>query len=219
MMFNKVKISIVPSDQKYEKVKLVQPNIIYNRFDIKYNGDFELLRVEYEKAVQYIAIHIHSDKKCYIGIYMTDLQQCVFDAIISFIKRKYGKKINKIHNIRWGSPYGKYMENFEKERKNKELATPPQRLTLGWINLSNKIRYYLWRKFSSLLSKISIFNGENSQVVTSLKSQSNSCYAELLNCFVLHRPPDEAMRELSRALMLWPHCRQKLFGNKLGEMK
>ena len=96
-MFNRIKISIVPADQKYEKVKLVEPNIIYNRFDIKYSGDFDVLRVKFKGKIQYISYHIHKNRKCYIGMYMMELEQRVFDKIISFISKKYYKKIDKIH--------------------------------------------------------------------------------------------------------------------------
>ena len=95
-MFNRIKISLVSQKEKYEKVKLVKPNIIYNRFDIKYSGDFDVLKVEYKGKTQYISIHIHKNNVCYIGIYMTEIEQCVFDKILKFLKNKF-KNITHFH--------------------------------------------------------------------------------------------------------------------------
>ena len=95
-MFNKIKISLVPKEEKFEKVKLVQPNMIYNRFDIKYNGCFEVLEIEYKNKLQYIAIHINDKNICYIGIYMTELEQIVFDKILKFLTKNF-KNIKHIH--------------------------------------------------------------------------------------------------------------------------
>lgn len=95
-MFNRIKISLVDQNEKYEKVKLVKPNIIYNRFDIKYSGDFDVLKVQYNEKIQYISIHIHENNVCYIGIYMTEIEQCVFDSILKFLEKRY-KNIEKFH--------------------------------------------------------------------------------------------------------------------------
>lgn len=88
-MFKKIKISIVKQKDKYEKAKLAKPNIIYNRFDIKYSGDFNVLKVTYKNTERYITFHISKKNACYIGIYMTELEQCVFDEIIKFLKMQY----------------------------------------------------------------------------------------------------------------------------------
>lgn len=96
-MFEKIEISVVPDKDKFDKVLLVKPNIIYNRFDIKYSGDFDVLEIKFQKNLQYVAIHIDENKTCYIGIYMTEIKQKVFDAIIKFLKKKYRKNIQRVH--------------------------------------------------------------------------------------------------------------------------
>lgn len=86
---NNIEISVVDDEEKYEKIKLVEPNIICNRFDIKFDGDFELLKIKYNDKVQYIAYHIRPNKICDLGIYMTPLEQCVFNKIIRFLIKRH----------------------------------------------------------------------------------------------------------------------------------
>ena len=181
MMSFLIKISIVPVEEKYEKVKLVQPNIIYNRFDIKYNGDFEVLKIEYKKCIQYVAIHIHSNKKCYIGIYMTELEQCVFDKMISFITKKYGKKINKIH-VTQG-----LIKNSNLENKMHWLLNLPDTVEEYWAQFSSQTRHVRRKRLSRMQNEydVSFEHYEkhqiNEQLITlffKLKSQTEDdvCY-------------------------------------------
>ena len=144
MIFNKVKISIVPLEQKYEKVKLVQPNIIYNRFDIKYNNEFEVLEVKYKNKIQYISIHLHDNKECYVGIYMTELEQCVFDAIISYVKKIYKKKIKNIHITQ------SLIKNNQLTKKMHWLLDLPCSIEEYYKKFSSKSRYNIKRELKKL---------------------------------------------------------------------
>ena len=91
-----IRISVVSQEEKYEKAKLVEPNIIYTRFDIKYSGDFDVLKIEYDNKEQYITFHINRQGVCYIGTYMLPMEQVTFDEVIKFLRKKY-RKITSFH--------------------------------------------------------------------------------------------------------------------------
>lgn len=92
------KINLVNNTEKLSKIKFVNPNIIHNRFDIKYDGDFSLLEVIYNEQTLYVPCHI-SDGECFIGVYMMDLDRFIFDKILEFIGKNSNTKIYKYHCI------------------------------------------------------------------------------------------------------------------------
>ena len=82
------KIKLVDKNEKFEKVKLVKPHISFNRADIKFEGDFELLEIEYKSQTRYVAFHLEADY-CYLSVYMMDISKRVFDKIIGFISKNF----------------------------------------------------------------------------------------------------------------------------------
>lgn len=87
---NKPKIKLINNNDKFEKVKLVKPHINFNRLDIKFNKDFELLEIQYKKQTKYISFHI--DKKfnyAYLGLYMVDIDKKEFNTILEFIYKSF----------------------------------------------------------------------------------------------------------------------------------
>lgn len=93
---SKLKIELVDEKEKYEKVKLVEPNIIFNRADIKYEGNFELLKIEYNSKIQYVSFHI-KPTYCYLCVYMMQIEQKVFNEIVKFIYKTF--KTNRFYVV------------------------------------------------------------------------------------------------------------------------
>ncbi|MBQ8677606.1 MAG: GNAT family N-acetyltransferase [Alphaproteobacteria bacterium] len=85
----KFDISLVDQADKYEKITLVEPNIIWNRPDIKYGDDFDVLKIEYRDKTQYIGFHINYKNTCIVGIWTTEIQRDVFNKMLRFLKKKY----------------------------------------------------------------------------------------------------------------------------------
>ncbi len=81
---NKVLIELINDDSKFEKVKFVEPNIKWNRCDIQFGRDFELLKVNYEETEKYIAFY-QKGKNVQLGVYMVEIPQYVFDEVINFL--------------------------------------------------------------------------------------------------------------------------------------
>ena len=93
-MFDRI-ISLI-GKEKFEKVKLVKPNIAFNRLDIKFENDFELLEIQYNSKIQYVTIHL-APYYCQLGVYMMELDKKVFDAMIKFIVKTF--KINRFYLV------------------------------------------------------------------------------------------------------------------------
>ncbi len=90
----RVQIELIKDDSKYEKVKLVVPNIKFNRCDICYGKDFELLKINYEGNEKYISF-FQDGTTLHLGVYMVEIPQYVFDEIIQFLLKN--KKVYHIH--------------------------------------------------------------------------------------------------------------------------
>lgn len=84
----KIKIELVDKEEKYQKIKLVKPNILFNRTDIKFNNNFELLKIQYKNKIKYLSFHIQG-LYCYLGLYMMELDKKEYDAILKFIYKKF----------------------------------------------------------------------------------------------------------------------------------
>lgn len=93
---SKINIKLVNEQEKFEKVNLVKPNIAFNRLDIKFEKDFELLEINYKSQTQYMTIHL-APYYCQLGVYMMDLDKKVFDAVIKFIVKKFN--INRFYLV------------------------------------------------------------------------------------------------------------------------
>ena len=88
------KIKYIDENLKFEKVKLVEPNIKWNRCDIRYGKDFKLLEIKYEKQTKYISYYIEGST-CHLGLYMVEIPQYILNKVRSFILKK--EKIKKFH--------------------------------------------------------------------------------------------------------------------------
>lgn len=91
-----IKIELIEDNSKFEKVKLVEPNIKHNRCDIRYGKDFELIEIRYEDKIKYISFYCNG-RTAFLGLYMVEIPQYVFNRIIEFLKND--RKISHIHFI------------------------------------------------------------------------------------------------------------------------
>ena len=82
-----IKIDFVKKD-KDKLVKLVEPNFIYNRFDVFYDNEYELLHILSDNYTYYVPVRVdlHTAK---LGLYMTKLPQKAFDKLIDFVFQLY----------------------------------------------------------------------------------------------------------------------------------
>ena len=79
---------------KNELIKNVKPNFIKNRFDYMCNGAYELVEITENNEKYYIPLHLYGDT-VRPGIYLTQISQKSFDALIEFIFNYY-KDVNNI---------------------------------------------------------------------------------------------------------------------------
>ncbi len=88
------KISIIEGEEKFSFVKNVEPNFLYNRFDILYNNDFELLRCISKNKTFFIPLHFENDI-CFLGVYLSFIGQNLFNDVIKYVFKNF-KNINFI---------------------------------------------------------------------------------------------------------------------------
>ena len=130
---HKIKIDLVNKEEKYQKIKLVKPNILFNRADIKFNNDFELLQIQYKNKIKYLSFHIHG-LYCYLGLYMMDLTKDEYNAILKFIYEKFSidrfyiiqslnksKDVNK--TVHWLLTLPDSQEEFDKQFSSRSLKS------------------------------------------------------------------------------------------------
>ncbi len=89
-------IKIVDDKSKYDKIKKVEPNIKFNRPDIRFKKDFGLLEIDYENNKKYISYHIDGHS-CYLGLYMVEIPQYVFDEILKFLHKN--QRVYQFHIV------------------------------------------------------------------------------------------------------------------------
>lgn len=82
-----IKIDFVKKD-KDKLIKLVEPNLTYNRFDEFYDNQYELIEIKTEDKNWYVPVHIEI-YTAKLGVYMTKLPQEAFDKLIEFIFKLY----------------------------------------------------------------------------------------------------------------------------------
>lgn len=72
---------------------VIQPDVLYNRFDLKYGDDTHVLCLLGEKQW---AIPLHIDHKtAYLGLYLVAIPEQIFDGLIRFVFKKY-RRVDKI---------------------------------------------------------------------------------------------------------------------------
>jgi hypothetical protein len=83
-----------PLENKFDLVHYIDPNFIYNRFDIMYGDDFELYEIREANNAIYISIHI--DRKiAVIGVWLTEISAQGFAILIRTIFNDY-PNVNRI---------------------------------------------------------------------------------------------------------------------------
>lgn len=93
---SKVVIKFVDENEKFDKVKLVKPNITFNRADLMYGEKFGLLEVQNSGNIKYVSFFM-KPKLCYLVVYMMDLSKQEFDGIIKFLYKTYGVTNFKVY--------------------------------------------------------------------------------------------------------------------------
>ncbi len=72
---------------------VTQPDVLYNRFDLKYGDDTQVLC---SSADMQWMIPLHIDHRtAYLGLYLVEIPQFVFDGLIRFVLKRY-KRVDKI---------------------------------------------------------------------------------------------------------------------------
>lgn len=83
-----VQVEQISSEEQYKYFSLIQPNVIFNRFDIRYKSNFGLLRARTEEKDYYVEYYLHEDY-CALGVYMMHLEKNVLDALISYVDENF----------------------------------------------------------------------------------------------------------------------------------
>ncbi len=86
--------------EKDKLIKLVQPNFIYNRFDIFYDNEYELFKIYNDTNTYYVPVHFNN-YMAEIGVYLAELPKEAFDSLIKFIFHEMAKidLINVKHSL------------------------------------------------------------------------------------------------------------------------
>ena len=154
----KINIKLVDEKEKFEKIKLVKPNIIFNRADIKFEGNFELLEIEYKSEFRYVAIHINPNC-CYLGVYMMDIDKKVFDSIVAFIHKKF--RISRFYILQ------SHNGNRQVKKTIHSLLELPDTQEEFDSRFSSKTRYNRKRELKKLLDKYNcVFKHYNKSEIT-----------------------------------------------------
>lgn len=163
LFFSKTDINIVDKSEKLNKIKLVTPNIIYNRFDLKYSGDFELLEIKYGKRRYYIPLKINNTS-CKLGLYMTEIDKNVLNRVLHFLSCKYG-----IYKFNISKSFNYY--NGMKSRLNWVLDLPEtvEEYDAKFSSKSKYNRRYLFKKLKNLYDIKYEYYSENQITLELLK--------------------------------------------------
>lgn len=137
-------ITGIQIDNHPEDWNKVEPNFIYNRFDIMYGardeGSFFLLKVDKDDGkTQYIPCHLKADKTVELGCWLTKIEFGVFKDVSRFILRKK-KGINAVHIERALISDGRIKKHND---FHIDLPETPEELD---ARLSSKGRYNLRRE-------------------------------------------------------------------------
>lgn len=81
-------ISLIDEKNKYELIKKVVPNFLYNRFDVLFDKNFELCEITTHDKTIYVPLHLDGDT-CYIGVYLVEMPQIVFNELIDFVYKNF----------------------------------------------------------------------------------------------------------------------------------
>lgn len=93
---SKISIKLIDKVDAEKFLKEIKPQIIFNRLDIKFEEDYELLEIIYNSQKHYITFHLEPTY-CQLGLYMIDIDKKVFKEIIKFIYKTF--KINNFYAV------------------------------------------------------------------------------------------------------------------------
>ena len=133
-------------------VNEVEPDHIWNRFDIIYNDNYSLLLVKEWKDAFYVPLHIEK-VTAYIGIWMTLLSYDALGAITKYIFRKYGQVIRVVFKGAWYSFRSRAMSNHFH-------INLPDTLEQLYAPMSAKSRYNIKRNKRIINDKIGAYSIE-----------------------------------------------------------
>lgn len=135
-----------------DMISYVNPNFIFNRFDIIYGNDYDIWLIDDESKKWYIPVHIDCKKNCiYIGIYLTPLSKPSFKMFISNILRHY-ENIRRI-----------YINNalvpsvFLSNTNSYLIQLPDNKSALDGIT-SKKFRKHIRQYHNKLIDTFGIYN-------------------------------------------------------------
>ena len=83
------KIRIIKDKEKFNIIKNLPHNCIYNRFDLVFFNDFNLLEVIQGEKKFYIPYHIEKIFYCHLASFMLGMEDDTFNDVIAFMKKKY----------------------------------------------------------------------------------------------------------------------------------
>ena len=146
MSKNLIQIKLVDDFEKFEKIKNVKPNIIYNRFDIKFGNDFQLLEINFNNKTNYIAFFI-CDNTCFLGVTQIHITQ----SINSYRGLKTGihwflklpdtfEKYNNLFSSKTRYNRNYYKKNLEKQYKCEWTHIKKEELTEALIEEFIKLK-------------------------------------------------------------------------------
>jgi len=127
-------IRIIKDPSKYEIIKNIPYNCIYNRFDIVWFDDFDIIEVSDSDVKFYIPIHIENFKTCYLASFMQNMKNDMFNSVIQFIFDCY-KYINTIEIWHGLNTYNNLRET------NNYILNLPNSVEEYNKNFSSKTRY------------------------------------------------------------------------------
>ena len=133
-------INVVKKKEKEEKIKLVFPNILANRLDIRRNENYELLEIIDNKETVYIPFYINNNR-CFLSVYMMPISKKIFNGVVNFIKKEYkifdfhvGQSLNDYKNsynqVHWLLKLPESIEEYESLFTKKSLYNRRRELKL-----------------------------------------------------------------------------------------
>ena len=148
-----VSIQILDNNEKYEGIKQVKPNIIFNRFDLIFKDDFECVKVMKDSETYYIPFHIKDNKCCIVGIYMTKIDYDVVEEVFKYIKKQRNfiyfqirhalvNKNNKFNKVSWVLNLPDTFEEFMSVSTSRTRRNKKKQLRILQENFNCEFKHY-----------------------------------------------------------------------------
>lgn len=127
-------ITLLNNKEKESKIKLVNPNFIYNRFDIRFGNNFDLYKISENNKEYYVPFSLINAKTGILGVWLVDISVRALDKVIVEISKKY-PKLKKVQT-RYSLNYQESLEVF-----NHWIVLLPNTIETFDNMLSKKTRY------------------------------------------------------------------------------